>query len=148
MKKGFTLIEVTIVVAIIALLSAIAIPQILRGRLVQNESAAQATLRTIATAFENYAAANKGQYPSDINAQMVNVTPRYLDKNYFLEYNVNKPYQGYFYAIVNVTSAGYNVVARPQVCSAEGTPGTGSKSYTVTTGGVLSTDTICTDTAP
>ena len=148
MKKGFTLIEIMIVVAIIALLSAIAIPQILRARLAQNEAAAQAVLRAVSTAFENYAAANKGQYPADIDFQLVNVTPRYLDKNYFKDYSVNKPYQGYFYAIVNLTSAGYNIVARPQACSSEGTPGTGSKSYTVTTGGVLSTDTICTDTAP
>ncbi len=148
MKRGFTLIEIMIVVAIIALLAAIAIPQVLRARLVQNEAAAQVTLRTVATAFENYAVANKGQYPTDINSQLVGVTPKYLDKNYFNEYNVNKPYQGYFYAIVNISGAGYNVVARPQVCSAGGTPGTGSKSYTITTGGVLSTDTICTDTAP
>lgn len=148
MKRGFTLVEVMIVVAIIALLAAVAIPQILRARLVQNEAAAQATLRTVATAFENYAAANKGQYPTDIDSQLVNVTPRYLDKNYFSEFNVNKPYQGYFYAIVNITGAGYNIVARPQVCSSQGAPGTGSKSYTVTAGGVLSTDTICTDTAP
>jgi len=147
MKKGFTLIEVMIVVAIIALLAAVTIPEILRGRMRQNESAAEATLRTIATAFENYAA-NKGQYPGDIDAQLINVTPKYLDKNYFSEYNVNKPYQGYFYAIVNVSSAGYNVVARPQDCPSGGAPGTGSKSYTITTGGVLSTDTICTDTAP
>ena len=148
MKRGFTLIEITIVVAIIALLAAITIPQILRARLVQNEALAQATLRTIATALENYAVANKGQYPTDINSQLICVTPKYLDKNYFSEYNINRPYQGYFYAVVNITSAGYNIVARPQACSTGETPGTGSKSYTITTGGVLSTDTICTDTAP
>jgi len=148
MRRGFTLVEIMIVVAIIALLAAIAIPQILRARLVQNEAAAQSTLRTIATALENYAASNKGQYPRDIDSQLLGATPKYLDKNYFTEYNINKPFQGYFYAIINITAAGYNIVSRPQVCSVAGTPGTGSKSYTITTGGVLSTDTICTDTTP
>jgi len=53
MRRGFTLVEIMIVVAIIALLAAIAIPNLLRARLTANEAAAQASLRTISTAMES-----------------------------------------------------------------------------------------------
>lgn len=56
--RGFTLVEIMIVVAIIALLAAIAIPNFLRARLRANESVAQAALKTIATAEITYHAGN------------------------------------------------------------------------------------------
>ena len=48
-RKGFTLVEIMIVVAIIALLAAIAIPNLLRARHNANESAALAPLKTLFT---------------------------------------------------------------------------------------------------
>jgi len=46
-KKGFTLIELMIVIAIIAIIAAIAIPSLLRSQMSANETAAIGTLRTL-----------------------------------------------------------------------------------------------------
>ncbi len=65
-RKGFTLVEIMIVVAIIALLAAIAIPNLLQARITANTAAAKANVRALATAAETYSTANAGAYPADV----------------------------------------------------------------------------------
>jgi type IV pilus assembly protein PilA len=58
--RGFSLIELLIVVAIILIIAAIAIPNLLRAKISANESSAAAAERTLVTAMVSYVGAYPG----------------------------------------------------------------------------------------
>ena len=64
---GFTLIELLIVVAIIGILAAIAVPNFLNAQIRAKIGRVQADLRSIATALESYRIDNNKPYPRDFN---------------------------------------------------------------------------------
>ena len=73
--EGFTLIEVMIVGALIGILVAIGVPQLLRARLAANESSGIAALRAISSSEANYATTcGNGGYATDL-ADLVKPSP-------------------------------------------------------------------------
>src|SRR5213080_309348 len=63
-NRGFSLLELLIVVAIILIIATIAIPSLLRSRQAAQESSAVAQVRTVNTAEVTYLSSNQGSYGS------------------------------------------------------------------------------------
>ena len=112
--------------SIVALLASISIPQLLRTRMTANETAARATLKTISTALETYAAEGGEGYPTDIS-DLITANPPYLNEDYTAEAR-----QGYSFSCDTLEISGYSCNAQPLTCNQ-----TGSKDYIITTSGVL-----------
>ena len=65
-RKGFTLIEVLLVVLIIAVLASIIIPRIAASAKDANQAKCDANIANLISAIERYAINNKGTYPTAI----------------------------------------------------------------------------------
>ena len=132
-RKGFTLVEIMIVVAIIALLAAIAIPNLLRARHNANESAAISALRTLSTAAESYRAAQTPPvYPVALS-NLSGSTPPYIDTALSGATASAAAKQGYWYSYTTGNSGQtFSCTGTPQV---SGT--TGSRVFFVDESGVL-----------
>lgn len=124
-SKHFTLIELMIVVAIIAVIATIAVPQLLDARRNSNEKACVGTLRSFNTDQETYKADNNNTYATI--AQM----------NTAGKVNLTIQKAGYVFAdlIAAPTSDSYAVSGVP---SAPGS--SGKKIFAITSSGALRTD--------
>ena len=80
LRAGFTLIELMIVIAIIAVLAGILIPNFLHARAESQTAACEGNERQIATALEEYAVDTGGKYPPSgvVAAGMLGPTEPYL----------------------------------------------------------------------
>jgi len=104
-RKGFTLIELMIVIAIIAIIAAIAIPGILAARRSANANAAMGNLKSFSTAMTVYQQKNAAQtYPpatakapdltSDTDNTFSHLSPK---GGYIYEYFVDGAFSKYCY---------------------------------------------------
>ena len=111
MKKGFTLVEMVIVIAIIAVLSAIAIPQAARMRIAGNISKAKGDLRALQSGVENYYIHHNNAYPTALS-NLTSAVPKIiytLPKDPFTNganYGYGLSANGTYYAMYSVGSAG------------------------------------------
>jgi type IV pilus assembly protein PilA len=125
--KGFSLLELLIVVAIILIIATIAIPSLLRSRQAANESAAVAELRTINTAEITYFSGSQGN-AGDITQ---------LTAAGLLDTRFGGTMSGYNFAITTA-GADYTATATPASAS------TGRYGYYTTPDAVIRWSTVAT----
>lgn len=123
-KSGFSLVEIVAVLGVITVLAAISIPNLLKAKITANDATAQAVLKSIANALENYVAINS-VYPNSTTLLM-GAQPPYLSVDYF-----SAPYAGFTYTPV-IAEYSYDITAVPTTMGQ-----TGTASYTISTGGSL-----------
>ena len=110
--KGFTLIEVLVVLAIFGVLAAMVISQLLRARLATNEASAIGSLRAINTAQQNYSQKCNGYAPVLTELKLAG---NYLSPDLTGAASVIK--SGYILTVV-VASTGTPVPTAPAGCTA------------------------------
>jgi prepilin-type N-terminal cleavage/methylation domain-containing protein len=154
-SKGFTLIEMVIVVAIILIIMAIAVPSFLQSRIAANESGAAATIRTLNSAQISYYSA----YPTigyastmlSLGGNCTGTTVPSSTSACLIDQDLQTGTRsGYTYVVSNVSgtpSATYNVIGAPTV-----TGYTGNRNFCSYDDAVvrvsMSTITTCDSTIP
>jgi type IV pilus assembly protein PilA len=134
-QKGFSLIELLIVVAIILIIAAIAIPNLLRSKMAANEASAVGSLRTINTASVAYST-TYGQYPNALSNLGPATSPTSTTADLIDSALVTGIKSGFVFDFTPGTSnQSYSITADPQSSS------TGQRHFYSDQSGVIRVDT-------
>jgi len=124
-KKGRSFVVIMLSIALGALILRFAVEQIIKISIEQNESYAQATIKLVSAALENFAKDNNGLFPEEISTL---TQSQYLDKDYTSFSSV----RGYVFNCSRLVQSGYNCSAVPVLCDL-----TGRTNYLISTGGLF-----------
>jgi type IV pilus assembly protein PilA len=130
-QKGFSLIELLIVVAIILIIAAIAIPNLLRSKMAANEASAVGSMRTLNTSSVAYST-TYGNYPPSITSLGPSSSPSSTTADLIDSVLSTGTKSGYSFAwSAGTSNLSYSITATPVSTS------TGQRSFYTDQSGVI-----------